>query len=175
MSRIFGPMRQVGILVQDIEAAMAHWVSVCGIGPWFHVDRLSLDAFTYRGRRYDGLHLSLAFANSGEIQLELMQQRCTTPSIYRDFLAAGHEGMQHWSSWPDDYDHAYQDALTRGFHVVQEGRGPRGRMCYLDQEGHPGTVIELNEMTPVRRASYERIREAAIGWDGSDPIRRGLP
>jgi hypothetical protein len=33
MSRLFGDMRQVGIVVRDIEAAMRHWVEVCGIGP----------------------------------------------------------------------------------------------------------------------------------------------
>lgn len=32
MSRLFGNMRQVGIVVRDIEAAMRHWVEVCGVG-----------------------------------------------------------------------------------------------------------------------------------------------
>jgi Glyoxalase/Bleomycin resistance protein/Dioxygenase superfamily len=33
MSRLFGPMRQVGIVVRDIEKAMRHWVEACGVGP----------------------------------------------------------------------------------------------------------------------------------------------
>ena len=95
MSRLFGDMRQVGIVVRDIEAAMRHWVEICGVGPWFYADRLAFTAFTYAGRRYDDAHISIALANSGDVQLELIQQRCDTPSMYRDFLAAGHEGMQH--------------------------------------------------------------------------------
>jgi len=104
MSRLFGELRQVGIVVRDIEAAMRHWVEVCGVGPWFYTDKLAVTEFSYRGTRYDDVHISIALANSGDVQLELIQQRCATPTMYRDFLAAGHEGMQHWSSWPVDYD-----------------------------------------------------------------------
>ena len=97
MSRLFGPMRQVGIVVRDIEKAMRHWVEVCGIGPWFYAEQLPLTEFRYKGRVYD-LKMSVALANSGDVQLELIQQRCDSPSLYRDFLAGGHEGMQHWRS-----------------------------------------------------------------------------
>ena len=58
MSRLFGDFRQVGIVVRDIEAAMKHWVEVCGVGPWFYTDKLAVDAFTYRGQRHDDIHLS---------------------------------------------------------------------------------------------------------------------
>ena len=83
MSRLFGDMRQVGIVVRDIEAAMRHWVEVCGVGPWFYTDRLAVTAFTYAGERYDDIHLSIALANSGDVQLELIQQRCDRPSMYQ--------------------------------------------------------------------------------------------
>ena len=42
MSRLFGPLRQMGYVVPDVEAAMRHWVTVCGVGPWFIADRLPL-------------------------------------------------------------------------------------------------------------------------------------
>ena len=87
MSRLFGPMRQVGIVVRDIEKAMRHWVEVCGVGPWFYAEQLPLDEFRYGGRPYD-LKVSIALANSGDVQLELIQQRNNVPSLYRDFLAA---------------------------------------------------------------------------------------
>ena len=32
MSQRFGPVRQVGYVVRDIEAAMRHWVAL-GVGP----------------------------------------------------------------------------------------------------------------------------------------------
>ncbi len=33
MSRLFGPIRQNGYVVRDIEAAMAHWIDVLQVGP----------------------------------------------------------------------------------------------------------------------------------------------
>jgi Glyoxalase/Bleomycin resistance protein/Dioxygenase superfamily len=174
MSRLFGPMRQIGIVVRDIEKAMRHWVEVCGVGPWFYAEQLPMDEFRYRGRRYD-LKVSIALANSGDIQLELIQQRCDSPSLYRDFLAAGHEGMQHWSSWPENYHEIRERALKSGWEIGQEGDTPRGPFIYFLNEGHPGTVIEMAEATPTRMRIFDAVREAAIGWDGRDPIRMNWP
>src|SRR6266851_3530538 len=48
MSRLFGPMRQVGIVVRDIDKAMRHWVEVCGVGPWFYAEQLPMHEFRYK-------------------------------------------------------------------------------------------------------------------------------
>ena len=144
MSRLFGPMRQIGIVVRDIEKAMRHWVEVCGVGPWFYAEQLPMDEFRYKGRTYD-LKVSIALANSGDVQLELIQQRNDVPSLYGDFLAAGHEGMQHWSSWPVNYHEIRDRALRSGWQIGQEGDTPRGPFIYFLNEGHPGTVIEMAE------------------------------
>ena len=64
MSRLFGDLRQIGIVVRDIESAMKHWVEVCGVGPWFYTDKLAVTEFSYRDKRYDGIHISIALANS---------------------------------------------------------------------------------------------------------------
>jgi hypothetical protein len=174
MSRLFGPMRQVGIVVRDIEKAMRHWVEVCGVGPWFYTEQLPMDEFRYKGRIYD-LKVSIALANSGDVQLELIQQRNDVPSLYSDFLAAGHEGMQHWSSWPVNYYEIRERALTSGWEIGQEGDTPRGPFIYFLNEGHPGTIIEMAEATPVRMRIFDQVREAALNWDGRDPIRINWP
>jgi len=174
MSRLFGPLRQMGIVVRDIEAAMRHWVEVCGVGPWFYAERLPLTGFRYRGQAHD-IHISVALANSGDVQLELIQQRDATPSMYRDFLAAGNEGLQHWSSWPEDYQARLERALRDGWTVGQDGDSARGPFVYFRNEGHPGTVIEMAELTPTRRRVFDAVRAAAVDWDGKDPIRHNCP
>ena len=171
MSRLFGDMRQMGIVIRDIDAGLKHWIDVCGVGPWFYTDRLALTSFSYRGKRADGIHVSAAFANSGDVQIELIQQRCATPSMYRDFLAAGREGVQHWSSWPENYDAIYKRAIATGYEIGQEGASNRGRFVYFRRESHAGTVIEMAEMTPERRRAFDFVREAARTWDGTQPIR----
>ena len=174
MSRLFGSIRQMGYVVRDVEAAMQHWIEVCGIGPWYYVDKLTLQDFQYRGQPGDP-HLSIGLANSGYVQVELIQQRDDSPTMYQDFLNAGHEGLQHWSSWPEDFESVYQEALDAGYEVGQEADSPRGRFVYFFNEGHPGTVIEMAHLTAERRRIFDTVRDAAVDWDGRDPIRDEWP
>jgi hypothetical protein len=173
MSLLFGPMRQIGFVVRDIEKAMRHWIDVNRVGPWFYAERFAFNEFSYQGRRNDGVNLSVALANCGDMQLELIQPRDDTPSMWRDFLQAGHEGMQHFAVWPEDYDALYRRALEAGFRAGQEGDTiGRGRFVYFENEAHPGTVVEILHFTPMRQQSAAAIREAALRWDGSEPVRR---
>lgn len=51
---------------------------------------------------------SIALANSGPLQIELIQQRNDAPSMYRDFLAEGHEGLQYVAYWTEDFDRDFE-------------------------------------------------------------------
>ena len=74
MSRIFGDLLQIGFVVPDIEAAMQHWAERLGVGPWYYIERLDVPDFEYMGQP-SPVELSLALANSGDMQIELIQQR----------------------------------------------------------------------------------------------------
>jgi len=171
MSRRFGPIRQNGYVVRDIDAALRHWTEVLGVGPFFLIDRVPIENFRYRGEP-SPLEVSIALANSGALQIELIQQRNDAPSMYRDFLAAGYEGLQHVAFWPPDLDVALADAEKAGFSIGQSGEiGERGRFVYLAPEGHPGTVMELSEVSGAKGRFFEHIAGVARGWDGSEPVR----
>ncbi len=94
MSRVFGDLRQLGYVVRDIEAAMKYWIDVNGVGPFFYIERVPLASFTYRGQS-SMPEMSIALAFSGFAQVELIQQRNDAPSMYKDYLDAGQEGLQH--------------------------------------------------------------------------------
>lgn len=174
MSRRFGEIRQMGYVVKDIEAALKHWIEVLEVGPWFYVDRLPVSDFTYRGRPSDP-HVSIAIANSGRMQVELIQQRNDAASMYRDFIAAGREGLQHVCGFPEDYDAVLSRALADGFTIGQGGATVRGPFVYLETEAHPGTVMELAAMTETRKRQFAAIEAAARDWDGGDPVRTIWP
>ena len=175
MSLIYGEIKQLGYVVHDIEAAMRHWVDVLGVGPWYYVDRLPVTNFLYRGEPSD-VHASIALANSDGTQIELIQQRNAAPSMYRDFLAEGPEGLQHVSTWPVDYDGVVKAALARGYRIGQSGESPRGPFAYFETaRAHRGTVMEIAAMTPARKRQFDAIEAAARGWDGRDPIRTVWP
>lgn len=171
MSRFLGEIRQLGYVVHDIEAAMAHWSRRLGIGPWFYNPRVPIEGYHYRGERHEP-HNSVALANSGFIQCELIQCRNDVPSMYRDFLRAGNTGLQHVAYWTTNYDEDLERLVAQGFVPVMGGEvGRQGRFVYFDTEYHPGTVIELSEVAGPKGRMFDLIREASIGWDGSDPVR----
>jgi len=74
MSRFFGEIRQLGYVVPDIEAAMDYWTRVLGVGPFFYNERVPIQNYRYRGESYQP-HNSVALANSGPLQVELIQCR----------------------------------------------------------------------------------------------------
>jgi catechol 2,3-dioxygenase-like lactoylglutathione lyase family enzyme len=175
MSRFFGEIRQVAYLVPDIEAAMQHWATVLGVGPWYYNPRVPIKNYTYRGERYEP-HNSVALANAGGLQIELLQTRNDVPSMYRDFLRAGLQGVQHVAYWTEDFDADLRRAEEAGFKVCMGGEvGERGRFVYFEEKpagnAYPGTVVELSEVAGPKGKLFRLIREAAQGWDGKDPVR----
>ncbi len=172
MSRFFGEIRQVAYLVPDIEAAMDHWSRVLGVGPWYYNPRVPIRNYHYRGERHEP-HNSVALANAGSLQIELLQPRNDVPSMYRDFLRAGHQGVQHVAYWTEAFDADLARAQAAGFTVCMGGEvGENGRFVYFeDRSSLPGTTIELSEVAGPKGRLFKLIREAAAGWDGSDPVR----
>jgi hypothetical protein len=171
MSRIFGAIRQNGYVVRDIEAAMKHWSTVLGVGPWFYTAHAPIQDFSYRGMR-SNVDVAIALANSGPLQLELIQQHNDAPSLYRDFLNAGQEGLQHIAYWTEKFATDRLRAINLGFHVGHEGvTGRYGPFVYFESLGHHGTVLELSDIGGLKLKLFEHIAAAASGWDGRDPVR----
>lgn len=172
MSRVFGSITQNGYVVKDIRAAMDHWIKVLGVGPWFYIDRVKTDYFRHRGVE-SPVEMSIALANSGDLQIELIQQRNDAPSMYKEFLESGREGLQHVAYWTKDFQAVYDRALSLGYNVGHEGQigGPQGRFAYFDTELHPGTVVEISDISGNKGKFFEYIRRLSLDWDGTDPIR----
>jgi Glyoxalase/Bleomycin resistance protein/Dioxygenase superfamily len=176
MSRVFGDIRQVGYVTANLDAAMAFFVEKLGIGPWFVLERASIPACTYLGAPLE-LEMSIALANSGSLQIELIQQRSPAPSLYTEWLQLHPRGdvVHHYSAWSDTYDEVHARALGLGWEAVQEGRSSYGPFAYFRNRLEPNLIYEVTAYTPPRRRTFEQIAEAAAGWDGGDPVRIGWP
>jgi len=164
-----GPIRQTAHVVPDVGAEIGRWLAV-GVGPWF-VLPAAPQAMRYRDATVEPV-LTIAFASSGALQVELIAPGDDVPSPYRDFLAAGHEGLHHHAWWTDDYDAAVGRVRAAGWTEVASGDGGgSARFCYLEPSGAPGTVVEVMELTDTSRWFMDHVRDAALDWDGTDPIR----
>lgn len=178
MSLLFGPITQNGYVVPDIEAAMHHWSTVLGVGPWFQLGVPEFTDMVHRGKPTDA-RVRIALANSGDLQIELIEPLDENPSPYREFLTAtgGRGGLQHVSSWPSStgYD-AHLDAFTAaGGKVLFQGRGGRTRFVYFETALDFGTVFEMADLSTGTQKLFDAIRAEAAEWNGKDGIREGLP
>jgi len=171
VSRFFGEVRQLGFVVRDIEKEMRRWIDVLGVGPWFYAESVPPTKFYHRGQSSPA-ERGVALANSGPLQIELIQQRNDAPSMYKEFLDKYGEGLHHVAYWTTSYDSDIARLAEQNLHPVMGGEvGARGRYAYFDTEFHPGTVVELSEINGAKGELFRTIREAAVGWDGTDPIR----
>ena len=173
MSRIFGEVRQLGYVVRDIEAAMAHWTNVLGIGPFFYFPRVVAVDAMYRGQPQP-FEVAIALSQSGPMQIELMCQLDDGPSALRDFADAHGEGLHHLAYWTDSFEAKLGDARERGYEVWQSGAiGTRdNRFAYLTTQAHAGTIVELSEVSGMKGRLFQFIAQAAASWDGNQPVRR---
>lgn len=169
MTVLPGPVRQIGYVVTDLDHAMAGWVQL-GVGPWFVMRALPMRAL-YRGEPCE-TSLSIAWSNSGELQIELIEQRDDTPSVFTEFLNARGAGLHQLAYWATDFGAAMRAVEEAGWPVVWSGGEEYGvRFAYVEPPNAPAAVIEISELTDATAANAIFIHDAAAEWDGADPIR----
>ena len=172
MSVLPGPIRQIGYVVTDLDRALQSWVEL-GVGPWLVIRGLPMRAL-YRGEPCETT-LTLALSNSGDLQLELIQQQDDAPSIFTEFLAAHGPGYHQLAYWTEDFDTTMKAVADAGWPVVWSGgEGFGARFAYVEPLNSPAyisQIVEISELTDAQAASAKLTRDAAANWDGSDPIR----
>lgn len=167
---------QVAFLVDDLDAACMRWIDATGIGPFLKAPNIVLQEYGYRGARSSGLDFSVALAQSGGVQVELIEQHGDAPSAYRDTIAAGGQGFHHLAIYTDDYDRVLGDYLVRGFETAVDGTFGSMRFAYVDTSAAIGCMVEIIEEDPLQTDFFLRIAAAADAWDGkTDPIRPAFP
>ncbi|BBY57269.1 VOC family protein [Mycolicibacterium sarraceniae] len=85
-----GVIRQIGYIVRDFDKALAEFLAL-GVGP-FYVMRGIEQTGNYRGQECT-VKLSLALANSGDLQIEIIHQDNDAESISAEFTSAGGDGF----------------------------------------------------------------------------------
>ena len=166
-----GPPVQIAYAVADAYDAAHKWAEDFGAGPFFIADHIPVTNVVYRGDPGVFDHTS-AYGQWGEIMVELVQDHGEGPSAVRDLYAPNETGLHHVAYFVDDLDEATAELAKRGFPLAMsaEARG-NTRFHFIDAVSQLGHFLELYEPNPGLTSFYEKVRETAKGWDGSDPIR----
>lgn len=164
MNRI-GPVMQIAYVVEDIDSAVAHWNKL-GVGPFFITRHPKYAQQTYRGTPTD-CDISAAFAFTGELQIELVQQHNDAPSPFKEYVDAQGFGMQHMGVLTEDLEADTATLTSQGFapfHRMISAIGVETVFFNSDQAG--GTVLELIKQTPEVQAGFSYMKSQARTWNG---------
>jgi methylmalonyl-CoA/ethylmalonyl-CoA epimerase len=166
-----GPVMQLAWLPSDFDAALRHWTQTMGVGPFFLMENIKLEDLRYLGEPTDAV-FSLALAYWGDVQIELIRPENDAPSIYTGEYAV-RDQLHHVCLLVDDIADAYAACAEHGAKILVEGKvGESGRVIYADPGGGPGSVVEILQSQPGTAELFGMIKQAGIGWDGSDPLRK---
>ena len=162
---------QLGFVVSDLLAAAGRWAAVHGVGP-FHVLPPLDSPCTYRGAE-TGVKVQIAVAQAGPVQIELIQQHCDRPSVFRELAGHGPSGFHQVCTVTPDYEgkKAYYEGL--GYELASEIVGPGGqKAAYLDTLADFGFFTEVVALAPLFLDQLTAISRTCAEWDGvTDPVR----
>lgn len=164
-----GPVMQIAFVPEDFDSALRYWTEVMGVGPFFLMENIQLEAMRYKGASSDFM-FSIALAYWGDVQVELIRKDNDAPSIYD-----GHEGkgLHHTCVLTHDIEAARTIVADAGAEILVEAKvGEDGAVLYVNSGGGPGTILEILQPSSGSDGLFAMIKAASVGWDGSEPTRK---
>jgi len=162
---------QVAYFVSDIRAASARMSATFGAGPFHIIERIELADAQHRGQQCLFVHSS-AYGQWGNVMMELVQQDVEGPSPFRDMYAPGQEGLHHVAVFVDDVQNAINGYAAAGMPLAARAVTHSGvEFAFVDATASLGHMIELYVASPTLRGFYQFVRDSAVDWDGTDPVR----
>lgn len=149
-----GPVSHIGIVVEDLDAAVQFYSEVFGVGPFEIVefDAASTDYFKSFGE-FAKPKFRAGLCHSGNFFIELVQVT-EGKTIHTQFFDRHGEGLQHLCFMVENTDEALKSLKTRGIEPVLDYQFSSGegserttvREVYLNTaEFSGGTTIQLLE------------------------------
>ena len=143
MEKFFGPMEQIGIVVDDFDDPIKHWTKNLNVGPFFILEHLDLNDVYYNGNNAN-IDFSVALAYSGDIQIELIKQHCETPSIYNDYVNNKKNSVHHFCTFTTNINDDLEILESQGYKNIQGGKTQDGgSFAYLDNENNLEQYLKL--------------------------------
>ncbi len=165
----FGEAFQMAFVPRDIDTALEYWLTL-GAGPFFKLENRQFPASQYRGRPV-GTTIDVYMGYWGAVQVELIRQLDDGPSVYRDFLDAGREGVHHLGVVVPDLAEARVRCAAVGYQVVQEIQSDNMEIFYAAAGTPDLPMIECMTPPPETLAFFEVMKAAHRDFDGKNPVR----
>lgn len=140
---------QVGIVVRNLDEAIAQFKLLLGVGDFEVVDwpKPGIDPeLTYYGKPAQ-YKMRVAFTRMGNIQVELIEP-VEGANVYADFLETHGPGLHHIRLSEKDFKIKYDQLQKAGIQMIASGRGMRtgATWAVFDTTRQLGIFIELREV-----------------------------
>jgi hypothetical protein len=167
-----GEPHHVAYLVDDIAATVARLVEQLGAGPFFHIERVPLEAVRSQGEDAAFVH-DAAFGYSGAGAIELMQATEVAPQRVEAQFDGPRPRVHHlgYVLPPEDVESA-RAALDAGG-VPEYLRSEFGGAVTTLHTASPtlGHDLEIHADNEGLRGFFGMVKDASWNWDGSQPLR----
>ena len=156
----FGPITQLGYLTDDLDKTAKIWTSL-GVGPFMRMSNVVMPA-TMDGQTVD-IKIDLGLAYKDDVQIELIQPLCDSPSPYQTYKQAGIWGAHHTQFTVTNLDGAISKCEAVGMDMACEITSAGSRYIYM--RGQAGW-IELTVSNPTVQPLFDMIKANCQNWDG---------
>ena len=134
------PIDQVGFVYRDVEAAAQRMAPIFGS---FEIQNYGDMEWNYRGRQ-EVSELKIAFAKSGEVEIELIEW-VSGGTPHKEFIDAGREGMHHVRFLVTNLEQKIAEAEAFGYRSIWDKRFGDGlAAAYLECQDEP-LLVEFFE------------------------------
>jgi len=160
-----GPV-QLAYAVDDVTEAARRWSVNEGIGPFFVREHIAVDNVRVHGVASTFDHSS-AYAQWGTMMIELICQHDDGAE-----RIVGSNGVHHVACFVSDFASAAAELIAAGFpETLYAETGTGMSFAMHDARADRGHLIEIYERTEPLGRFYDMVRNAASGWNGTDPVR----
>ena len=173
MEKLFGPMEQMGFVVDNFDEPIKHWTEKLNVGPFFILEHLDLKDVYYYGKNGEEneIDFSVALAYSGNMQIEFIKQHCDTPSIYNEYVNNKKNTLHHLCTFTKNIENDIKILESQGYRNLQGGKTmDEGTFSYLDIDNNFSPILEIAQLSEGALGMFDMIKEASMNWDGKKPI-----
>lgn len=165
-----GAVVQIAYIVDDVRAAARDFAARTGAGPFF-VRRNPVTTAVGPDASAGSFDHSSAYGQWGRVQVELVETHSAEPAAFAETVVARNR-IHHVAIMVSSFDAQQRQFDESGWPALLTATTPNGNnFAFHDARAQLGHLVEIYEPRPTILALYRKVADAALEWDGSDPVR----
>lgn len=163
---------QVAFHVENLREAAQHWADTFGAGPFFVHDEIPVSDVKGPDGQPAQYDHGVAVGQWGPVMVELVQSYNFQPAAVSEVMTR--PGFNHIAYFSKDPEAEAKRLVEAGAPIIVSMDFGGNPVYFHDGRATHGFVIEHYPYGSLVEMFYNKVAEAAEGWDGSDPVRGPL-